>query len=130
MRKLDGKQKTEHRFNGKLRTKNQSTQSINTQKLNSNNNTLYIRCDQRALLYKSIRTERSNSTCTSMLITELLHYSQIYSLAEYLSNHLSIYAPNQPLVAHPVYASVRPNRSVQADPANVELVSQQALKRR
>ena len=66
-----------------------------------------------------------------MLITELYTNSKIYSDAEYLSNGLAVYAPLRLLVAHqfahPVYAPVRPNRSVPTDPANVELVSQQKL---
>ena len=42
--------------------------------------------------------------------------SQIYSLAEYLSTGLPVNAQIWPLVAHPVYALVRPNRSVQTNP--------------
>ena len=66
--------------------------------------------------------------------------SQIYSLAEYLSTSLPVSTPIRPLVAHQLctqftYRSGLTDRSIPirfstciADPANVEVVSQQCFK--
>ena len=89
--------------------------------LTHNNNTLYIECAQRALLYKSIRTDRSTDT-----------YFNAHNWAPTLTPK---YIPSRnicPMSSRFMHRSGLTDQSKSirfsactADPANVQLVSQQ-----
>ena len=81
-----------------------------------NNNTLYIECAQRALLYKSIRTGRSTDTYfnahkwVSTLTPKYIPSWNICPPASWFTHRFAH------RFAHPIYAPIQPNRSVQIDP--------------
>ena len=120
---------TEDKFNGKFghtirgREREGERESIHTTQFK-----IIILCVHRMCSVNTFYTSPNGLTevltCTSMLITELYTNPKIYSSAEYLSNSLAVYAPLWLLVAHrfahrfmhPVFAPVRPNRSVPTDP--------------
>ena len=80
------------------------------------------------------RTDRSTDS-TSMLIKSSYTNSQIYSSRNIFPNGLPVYAPIWPYLRTGLHTNlrIRPNRSVptstsSADPADVELVSQQKIR--